>query len=97
MKEALRAGHRHEGGDLSAAPGLTEYCHVVRIAAKCRNVSADPLKNRNDVEHSDICRIREFLAADSRKIQIAVNVQAMIVIDYNHIVVARQTFTIVRE
>src|SRR5450432_524055 len=97
MKQAFGRWHGHQCSNFSAASGLTEDSHVPWIASKANDVSPDPLENGYDIEHPDIGGHCKLFSADGSKIEIAKNIQAMIVSHDNNIVIVRETFPFVRK
>ena len=83
----LALGMAEQRADLSAAARLAEDRDVARIAAEARGVVAHPFERGDEIEHADIARLREALAADGRQIEMAEDVEAVIDRD-DHDVVA---------
>src|ERR1700757_3100553 len=95
MEQALRGRHCQQSNDLPASSGLAEDGHIVRIAAKRGNVGANPFKDSDDVEHPHIRGHRKIISANGSKIEIAIHVEAVIVV-YNHdIVIARKALSLI--
>ena len=74
MKQAFRCGHSHEGNHLPAAARLAEDCYVTGIAAESRDVIANPLQDRHNVEHSNVRAAGKFFSCQMSEIEIAVHV-----------------------
>ncbi len=78
VEEALGARHCQQGADLSAAAGLTENRDVARVAAEARGVFAHPFQRQHQIKKADIAGPGKSLVADSRKIEVAEDVEPVV-------------------
>ena len=97
MKEAFGRGHRHQCSYLSTTSRLAKDRYIAGIAAERCNVRMDPLEQGHNVEHSNVCRVGEIIAANGGKIKVPIYVEAVIVIHQDDIVIAGEAFAIVGE
>ena len=95
MKKTFCCGNRHKGKNFAAATRLAEDRHATWVAPKCCNVFANPRQHSDDVQQARVSRADIFFAAQFLKIQIAINVQPVIMGDHNNIVISREAFAIV--
>ncbi len=97
MEKTPGDGHGHESSDFPAAARLAKDGYVIRITTERCDVRMDPLQNGDNVEHSNIGGLCEQFSANGFKVEIAVNIQTMIVIYGDNIVVASKALAFVRE
>ena len=97
MEQPARRRHRHHRRGLTAAAGLAEDRHAIRIAAEALDVVAHPLERRDQVLHADVGCARPFLAAQAGKMQEAKEVEAVIDGDDDDILFLREIRAVVEQ
>src|SRR5262249_1011849 len=90
MKQAARRRHRQQYADFAAAARLAEDRHVAGIAAEPLDIITHPTQRRDEIEHPGVARMRPGLAADTRQMQKAENIEAVVDADDDDIAAARQ-------
>ena len=94
MEQTFRAGNLQQCSNLSAASGLTENRHIVRISAKAGNIVLHPSECFHNISHSHIGRISVFLSI-CRQIQKSQHIQAMIQSHHHDITKAAHVFAVI--
>ncbi len=97
VKQALGPRHSHQRRDLPASARLAENHDPARIAAKVGDVVADPLQDGDQVQQPRVGGTRVFFTAELRQVQVAEDVQAVVVVDHDDVLVPGQVLALVGE
>ena len=96
MKEPARGRHGEQRRHFPTAAGLAEDHHVARVAAEGFDVVVNPVERGDQVELTDVARVRVFRAAgEAGEIEIAEQIQPMIERDEHDVAFLREPHAVV--
>ena len=93
LKQSARLGHGEQRADFAAAARFTVDHHALRIAAEGFDIVANPLQRRDEVELTDIARMRER-RIELTEMAVAERAQSVMQGNRDHILTLREIRTV---